>query len=71
MKELEDLDLNNARILAFFETKTEASNSFVMIVKGGSLKSSIIVLDSDLKARDTTEFDGCKITQVAHSFHDG
>ena len=53
VKELEELDFDHAEILAFFELKSEASNSFVMIAKGTKLRSSIITLDSNLKVRDT------------------
>ena len=66
-RELEDLNLRSSKIIAFLEIKTELSTNFAMIAKG----SSIRILDSDLKLKDTSVFDDCKINAVVNTIHDG
>ena len=63
-KELEDLDLEGAKILDIFKVKVEADNNYVMIAEGR--ESSIIILDRELKVKDTSEIKDCKISQVAN-----
>ena len=71
MTELEELNFEQSKILAFLEIKTELTTNFVMIASGMRLKSSIIILDGDLKLKDTSMFDGCKINEVVSTIHDG
>ena len=66
-RELEYYDLRSSEIIAFLEIKTELSTNFAMIAKG----SSIMILDSDLKLKDTSVFDDCKINAVVNTIHDG
>ena len=63
-KELEDLNFSGTKILAIFRVKTETENNYVMIAEGR--ESSIIILDRELKVKDTSEIKDCKISQVAN-----
>ena len=61
-----EANLLNGEILAFYEVHEESETNYLMIAKGPKLiKSSVIVLDSDLKRKEKHEFNGCKISQVA------
>ena len=71
MTELEDLNFEHARVLAFYEIKTEFSTNFVMIAQGQKLRSQIIVFDKELRIIAMNEFQGYQISQVADSFCDG
>ena len=68
-KELEDLDFDGAKIQAIFKVKAKTGDSYVMIAE--AWESSIIILDRELKVKDTSEINDCKIFQVAdHLFED-
>ena len=47
------MNFDAAKILACFIIKLDDTINFVMIAKGNKLKSSIIILDSELKVKDT------------------
>ena len=47
------LNFDAAKILACFTIKLDDTINFVMIAKGNKLKSSIVILDSELKVKDT------------------
>ena len=65
-----DANLLNGEILAFYEVHEESETNYLMIATGQKLRSSVIVLDSDLKRKEKHEFDGCKISQVAETLYD-
>ena len=43
----------------------------MLIAKGDKLKSSLIVLDSEMNPKLLPELDGVKVTQVAQPVHEG
>ena len=69
--ELEGLSFYQAKMLAFYEVKTESGFNFVMIVLGERFRSSIIIFDNSMQVRDTSIFDGYKISQVVDTLQDG
>ena len=54
--ETRGFDFHHAKILAFFKIKLDDTIEFVMIAKGPRLKSSIIILDSQLEVKDTPTY---------------
>ena len=56
-KELEDLDFEGAKIIAIFRVKAETDNNYFMIAEGRD--SSIIILDRELKVKDTSKIKDC------------
>ena len=69
MQGLESLDLENARVLSLFGVKPAAdspskSDFYVMIVKGGKLPTSLILLDNELKLKLHDDFNDLRVTQV-------
>ena len=63
-----------AQILAFFSVKTESGFYYILIIaasRAAESKSSVIILDSELKIKTPPGLDGLFVSQVAERLYEG